>query len=310
VEASRACDYSVAARHRFHAQAPRPCSAVSSRGSGSGWCSAVGNGHVYSGPAPTRLEVLQLSDDSDGGAAGAAGATPLLRVTFAGGETADYADVAATELWAAYHFVEGMSIRTGGKVWKIPGNAAGLVGMTRNDIDGWQFAVHPAIARTHLARDAMRLDMLIVAAEEPGEESLPPGLRQVHWQDVDFETYQWYDAPARIAVTAGRISVEPESGPPKSIMRVLLYGTEEPPRGQTALNSQMDSVYAGFDALRAVDRLARVVAILNWYRSAHAALPRLPAFVTPVTEEVPASWAWSGDSPGRLPSGALATPDR
>jgi hypothetical protein len=205
---------------------------------------------------------------------------------------ADYADLTSTELWAAYHFVHPLQVKVSGETWSIPGNSAGLVGIYDNQETYWEFAIHPAIANTSLARDAMRVDMMISALA--GGMSAPTGLEDVSWTALSFESYQWYDAPARITVALGRIDLTPETGPPECLMRVRLLSMDGSSEEDVSLESMLGPVCNGFDALQSVDRLARVVAVLNWYvEAAGQALPPLPDTILPHRERVPSSWPYS-----------------
>ena len=97
-----------------------------------------------------------------------------------------YDDMTLTELWCAYRYVEPtpeMLAKFGNSL-----HSCGVVGITNNEGGAWSFGVHPAIANTLLARDAMRLDMAI-ANKEDG----PGSFRSLELPD--FETYQWYDLP-------------------------------------------------------------------------------------------------------------------
>ena len=64
-------------------------------------------------------------------------------------------------------------------------------------------------------------------------------------------------------------------------------------KSDSSLNPKLGPICQSFDALRSVDRLARLVAVLNWYkRISKRDLPSLPSFVVPVSEKVPASWRY------------------
>src|SRR5262245_52941930 len=96
-----------------------------------------------------------------------------------------------------------------------PGEAS-LLGMTRTRDDRWEFAIHPAIADTILARDGMRLDMLI--ASSPKELPKVP----------KFETYQWYDEEAIVSSRDGVLRVEAKTGPRDILLRLRLWGQTRP----------------------------------------------------------------------------------
>lgn len=301
----------------------------------------LGNEAEYSGIKPVTLEIIPLSADADG----EVHALPILRVILADGASTDYADVTPTELWAAYHFVSDHSVELEGETWTLPGNAGGLVGIAENHDSYWTFAIHPAIRGTFLARDAMRLDLLISALRSEAV-AVPASMRAIAWQDLRFHTYQWYDAPAVISLREGQIEVGPSGpGPKDCLMRVRLVDLAAPAwydeedaepsveaevirraiaragdetdeaaakqlvedvarevtgelessfKDDLTLNPKLGAVCRGFDALQSIDRLARVVAVLNWYMSASGReLPPLPDFVEPLHYNVPASWPLS-----------------
>ena len=301
----------------------------------------LGNDPEPGGSRPSNLQFVAVPDP--GAEAGESDESLILRVLFKDGSSADYTGLTPTEIWAAYNFVQPSAElqEEYGELGRIPGNAAGLVGMTKNLGDAWEFAVHPAIADTALARHAMRVDMMISVARKPGSV-LPASFKGVRWAGLRFQTYQWYDAPARIRVRGGQIEVEPASGNRDCLMRVrlsyrdghpdwfdpedpqrsmyieslrrLMASSEEEPvssqeermagiagglveelesyaKSDESLNSSLGPICRDFEPLQRIDRLARAVAILNWYTSqSKKDLPALPGSVRRVREEVPSIW--------------------
>ena len=127
-------------------------------------------------------------------------------------EEFEFTDLTMTELWCAYQFLHpGKELRDIG----AEKGEVGLVGKTGNVSGdgriGWKFGIHPAIADTPLARESMRLDMVLAAN---------PFLAQY----LQFTTYQWYGEAADIEAKDGRIFVAPASGPQQVLMRVRLWG--------------------------------------------------------------------------------------
>jgi hypothetical protein len=81
--------------------------------------------------------------------------------------------------------------------------------------NAWFFSIHPAIANTLVAEDAMRLDMLLA---HPPVESLAPDLK-----GVSRPTYQWYDIQSNIEVSNGRVLVSPRDGKNSPLMRFRIW---------------------------------------------------------------------------------------
>jgi hypothetical protein len=229
--------------------------------------------------------------------------------------TATYDDFTASELWAAYHIVSPSKDMAASHGLDEP--VPGLVGMTKTLDDRWEFGVHPAIAGTLIARDAMRLDMRISVDNVKGLRKPLPG----------YTTYQWYDAKALIRASNGKLTVSAAEGPPGILLRVQLWKDswtssedavaeeilrrfvkqyrrmpdmdrkEDAAKIDTIVESMIEEasmaegtavafdstelVYAldqKFDAFRRIERLAHVVAVLNWLSDA-GKLPPLPATV-------------------------------
>ncbi|MEP7009160.1 MAG: hypothetical protein ABJC13_02450 [Acidobacteriota bacterium] len=183
----------------------------------------LGNDHTYRGAKPIELQFLPLAGLEEGSEPQGV----VLRVLLSGGEQVDYLDLTFTELWAAYHFVKGMTVQVGGENITIPENAAGLVGMTKILSDHWTFAIHPAIAQTYLARDAMRLDMLLARLCEQGNDV--PKEFLLTDKACDFVTYQWYDDKANVWSEHGRLMIQPFSQPKDCFLRVRLVFSPKPP---------------------------------------------------------------------------------
>lgn len=330
----------------------------------------LGNEPAAGGPTSIHLEILLLPGGI-GESADDPERLPIVRVTFEDGSVADYADLTPTELWAAYNFVqptEALAERLG-ELPELQGNDAGVVGITENRRDGtWDFAVHPAITDTYLARDAMRVDMSIsTAAETPAAErgSLASSgfLTEVSWDEIEFSTYQWYDERARIWPEHGTLRVEAAQGPETCLMRVRLVNIPDLPEwagaeaafrrevirrverqagarfgasvsetwieqaleretramageieravenvtSDTSLDPHMGRLCESFEALRNIDRLARLVAVFNWYLGASGSgLPPLPEGLRPVFEDVPSTWSHAAVFPGAFDAEELA----
>jgi hypothetical protein len=151
-------------------------------------------------------------------------------------DTCRFEEMTMTELWSAYHFVAptpAMQTQYGVR----PGEAS-LLGMTRREVAvigpgvgrqgdsslpamtvrpvRWHFAIHPAIADTILARERMRLDMLIAAKLQ----GLP--------QPPRFNSYQWYDQEAIISANEGVLQVKGKANPEDILLRVRFWGSKFP----------------------------------------------------------------------------------
>jgi murein DD-endopeptidase MepM/ murein hydrolase activator NlpD len=192
------------------------------------------------------------------------------------GEPIYYGPLSATELWAAYQFIrpdEDLQQLGAGT------NDVGLVSMMETDFAdtaSWTFAIHPAIANTILARDAMRLDMVFVL-NDPHLPNLPRG----------WKTYQWFDAPAVISAEGQRLVVEPANGPRTTVMRIQAWNKDGPFGGDNA--EAVARLYQDFDALEQIDRFARIVAVLSWLETEEH-FPDLAEEVRPERIHVPNRW--------------------
>ncbi len=318
-----------AARFRSLAQSPIPR-----------WGGVVlGNAVNYRGSRPQSVNFVDapsLFEDLP------SGGMITLRVVFEDGSTVEYADFTPDELWSAYNFVQPIDALHEAYGDDLPRGSAGLIGISERAPGGeaWSFAVHPAIAGSVLARDAMRLDMLIAGAERAND--LPGGLDRVPWGEVDYWTYQWTDAEAEITTSDGRLVVSPVAEPATCMLRVRLVswdvpdwfdqndgevsmvaevarrliqrdmeGTEqqvlavaseieqelvEAVGNSRFLNQFMSDICREFDAANTIDRLARLISVLNWLvESTGDPLPPLPSSMgrsVPVTP-MPSTWAFS-----------------
>ena len=298
-----------------------------------------GNSSFYHGLEPQSLDFVEVSPAfEETPSPGAAGAI-VLRFSLEDGSTVEYAGLTPDELWSAYNFVQPILRTEHGE--RLPRGASGLIGISDRQEEGtiWTFAIHPAVAGGALARDAMRLDMLIAGARRVGELG---ALDTIPWSDLEFFTYQWSDAPARISTTDGRLLVTPAEGPESCMLRARLVAWEPPEwldldrgdgsivrevtrrllerglapsersvRGVTEeiereleaaassswdLNRHMVDICRHFDAAGSMDRLARVISVLNWFVEATAGpLPPLPGSLaqTAPASRVPSAWPFS-----------------
>ena len=162
-------------------------------------------GNATNGPVAKRLEFVALAaaeeDESDSGESSGPSAV-YIRITLKDGRMADYTDITPVELEAAYNLVQPTSVITAGyKKGAVRADDPGLVGMYKNNGDSWQFGIHPAIADTPLAQDAMRLDMFLAAGAallKRHASSVPEYVKDIPLNDLKFNTYQWYDAESNI----------------------------------------------------------------------------------------------------------------
>lgn len=235
-----------------------------------------------------------------------------------------YDDFTNSELWAAYHIVqpsEEMAVSFG-----LDETEPGLVGMTENNGDTWEFGIHPAIAGTMLAREAMRLDMRISIDHLRGLKRPIP----------TYSTYQWFDEKALLTLEDGTVRLAAAEGPPGILMRVRFWKdswtsspeamasevlsrfrakykreprlegldgprvdaiirdmtTDQPDaEGESVPYDCAEVVYTldqTFDAFRRIERLARTVAVLNWIvDGTKQRLPPLPFAVRRPTGTIP-----------------------
>lgn len=158
--------------------------------------------------------------------------TASIEIETTGDERAVFGPVSATELWVAYNYVkpsEGLKARYPGI--EIEPDAGGLVGKVDEAGTKWKFALHPAIADTALAGDAMRVDMAVFAATSDPEDELPDVVEKLPWTKIDdYLTYQWFDAPAEIVLGGGQVSIRAVADRRPCIMRLRLI--QEPNEAQ------------------------------------------------------------------------------
>jgi hypothetical protein len=161
---------------------------------------------------------------------------PALRITVrdkAGAKVAAlYRSFTPTELWVARQFIDPPADVKGN--YGLGESEAALLGIERNLQSKWTFNIHPAIANTPLARDAMRLDMLLVHPERP----------KAVWKLPEFSTYQWYDEQATISIVDGRILVRAKRGPAHTLLRARTWRPVTPAWAQGR-----NTVYAFEDEL-------------------------------------------------------------
>jgi hypothetical protein len=264
------------------------------------------------------------------------GGAYVLRFFLSNGEVADYSGFSNQDLWAAVNFVQPMKalqerIRSMGRTPEELSGSIGLVGIAGHmpfsqvfpRYGGWKFSVHPAIANTSVAMDAMRVDMLLsVAAGGSIRNSprIPAALRDAKWNTIRFDTYQWHDAQIEMRLVGGRLQALPTDGIGQCAMRLRLVDYQRVPsypawfdplereesveseaRTRVApaapqdsdapqvaeerarlwkqiddlesekmesrpLDDKLQALCEEFDALAHLDRFAKLVAVLNWYR--------------------------------------------
>lgn len=133
-------------------------------------------------------------------------------------EACVFDEMTSTELWAAYNFITRN--KQPGNSLRIEDIEKGLVGKTGNlpENAGWRFRLHPAIARTFIAWDAMRLDMSIAASgQQLSDLSLP-----------EYQTYQWHDAPAILRIRDGFLRIKAASEPSDMLLRIRFWAHQLP----------------------------------------------------------------------------------
>lgn len=148
---------------------------------------------------------------------------PFLEVvlrTEKGTRTLRYDDWTPTELWSAYHFVQPPDR------WKqeynVTEGGGGLVGILpragaspdEDEPDVWTFGVHPAIAGTPIARDAMMLDMMPDYLQDSSVRSF--------LEDLSYSSYQWMDLPSVIGADHDRLRVESSDRDRKTVLGLRL----------------------------------------------------------------------------------------
>ena len=213
------------------------------------------------------------------------------------GKQFEYADLTSTEVWCAYHFLKPTK--------ELIDNGAdphdpGVCGITGRISGGWKFKVHPALADTLLAREAMRLDM-VAASDDLRLPPVPP----------TFLTYRWYDSPAEITAKDGKIHVGPAREPFSTILRLQLWDELGPLPVET--DRFVEAVASQLDACRRIDRLARVMAVLRWLDQAKVLPDKLPADIEPKKFNVPPEWRFEdifSDKAAQVGEGRFKMPEK
>jgi len=140
-----------------------------------------------------------------------------------------YCDLTGPELWAAYHFVQPTAEMR--EEFELDSEECSLVGMQEKfEATGlfsertiWSFALHPAIANSVTAIDAMQADMLLA-------ESRAPWLAELlaEKEPPRTTTYQWFDEQARISLSDGEVVVDPANEPQTTILRARFWHEKQP----------------------------------------------------------------------------------
>jgi beta-lactamase superfamily II metal-dependent hydrolase len=150
--------------------------------------------------------------------------------------TGRFSQMSTTDLYCAYHFVnptDEMKART-----DLPDNECGLLGLSRRHGDTWEFGIHPAIANTLIARDGMRVDMILARSRSARAEDWVDALANLFEKqpprsltkvaELQWTNYQWFDAPAVVTVTNNSVIVRAETEPFDTLMRFRLWGKTTP----------------------------------------------------------------------------------
>jgi hypothetical protein len=192
-----------------------------------------------------------------------------------------FGDMTMSELWAAYQFVQPGKEQQ--EKYGLAEGQCALLGITKTDDSRegeenkfWEFAIHPALANTSLAREGMRLDMLIATQAPP-----PFAVLAGKW-----ETYQWYDEEAVVTARDRSLRVHAAKGPPEALLRVRFWGDMRAEEGAEVPFESGPATAAltpQIDCLHRINRLARIVALLNWIADQETIpYPKLPPSVKPV----------------------------
>ena len=187
-----------------------------------------------------------------------------------GREDVRFEDMTSTELWCAYRFVQPDKLMT--DRFDAQRGECGLVGMSGKLSGGWRFGIHPAVADTILARDAMRLDMA-PAKPNPPIIKIPP--------EITWTNYQWSDTKSRIRAVHGNLRIEPADGPGDTLMRLRFWNDRRP--GWWGPDTNLDQAISKELERRYSDRIVRE----GLDKSAEYLLPRIEERIE---REVEAEW--------------------
>jgi hypothetical protein len=211
----------------------------------------------------------------------------LLLLGPGGQEWATYQDFTPAELWAAYHTVNPPAVWH--EQYGVDRQDCNLVGMVGRDSLTWSFGIHPAIANTLLAHDAMNLDMLL-SVLQGSRGGVSRETRDSLGKLGQWASYQWYDAPSILTVGNGAVVVKAKSYPHDILLRLRL--TRKPLDGDRMVKSSeiggagttklVANLYDEIDYLRRFDRFGKLLAILNFVAdSQNVAFPSLPQEISP-----------------------------
>jgi len=248
----------------------------------------------------TSAKIAELSDGSERFA--------QIELEFVRGErafTRVYSDFTKGELWSAYRIARPL------EAWKhdlgVRDQDNGIVGIYRAGKAGWTFGIHPAVANSSLASDAMALDMTIaqLSTGTLTDSSTVSTETMGLLRDAPYwKSYQWFDSPSIVKVSQGGINIAAQDEPRQILLRIRyvpsgwivypLYHKLAFWRQDTRAANQLAlRLTEEVDYVRRLDRFAKLVALLNLIAdSPNVKFPDLPDFVIQVAAPVEAKLSY------------------
>src|SRR6185503_750489 len=150
---------------------------------------------------------------------------PSIQVTLQQGEDKevfDFRGITSEELWAAYLFVQPPDRMV--QEFNLVDDECSLLGLLERAASFWCFNIHPALANTITARDAMRVDMLLANRDLP---TLATNI----FRDIQIApnaTYQWFDEETTIECRDGRVLVNSTNGSFSSVLSARFWVEKRP----------------------------------------------------------------------------------
>jgi hypothetical protein len=225
-----------------------------------------------------------------------------LRVKTVAGEGC-YDAMTGAELWTAYNFLRP-DAQLRAKHPRLE-DEPGLVNCDASS-RGYQCSTHPAVTGTVIGFNAIRMDVMVLAAQDlffksDGKksvaETLPSPLLRMKWEQLrDFGMLLWYDESPVIRVADGQVRVEASQGPKDILLRMRWLANLKPKcdtRREKCFDdrrldeSSLRLLRDNFTPFARIDRLARTVAVLNWVWRETGELPSLPVGLEPPRRNIP-----------------------
>lgn len=181
-------------------------------------------GNRVAGPDASLLkaEILMVDEDDLDSIA-----FPRLRLLFdvpGRGQTYfEYDEATSTEMWCAHHFV--MPPQQWQRDYDLERDQFNLIGT--KDYEGTPdgargFGIHPAIANTPIAVDAMHVDLLPGVILDLGSPDSSASKALTRYRE-NYEALQWFDIPTRVSLEGSSVVVTPEDSTQRSVLQLRFW---------------------------------------------------------------------------------------